>query len=292
MEYKISIIVPIFNVEEYLDASLNSVLEQTIGFENLEVIMVDDCSTDNSKKVMEDYETKYDNFKAIYLKQNSGAAGRPRNVGMAKATGKYLMFLDADDYYNPDTCEILYNKMVQEDVDIVFGNYVYVYDNRMHKYPNIFGEVDEVKVKTIDEEVRLLTLPPSLWTKIYKRNFIEDNKITFPEGIPAQDLVFIVHAFLKANGIIYLNKFYAVNYNRVRDSMQDYSVSRSKSMKNLMKTITSYSEAFELLKDNGKEEYFPDLFKGHLSFWADGFIVSDTKHSDRIELLKKISHTF
>lgn len=292
MEYKISIIMPVFNVEDYLKDSIKSILRQTIGFENLEVIMVDDCSTDISGEIMEEYASKYDNITAIHLPRNSGAAGKPRNIGMSMALGKYLMFLDGDDYYNDDLCEKLYNKIVHEDSDIVFCNFTYIHENRKVNYPSCFGEIAEVKLNRIDDNPRLLTVPPSVWTKIFKTSFIKDNNIQFPESIPAQDLVFVNKAFIKASGIVYLNKYYGVNYNRIRDSKQDYSTSRSRNMKNLMKMLDAFAETFNNLKAYDKEDFFPYIFKGNLAFWLDIFIVSDTKSTERIELLTKGSYLF
>jgi glycosyltransferase involved in cell wall biosynthesis len=287
-QFKISVIIPVYNVENYIKNALNSIVRQTIGLEHLEVIMVDDCSTDKSGKIMDEYANKYINFTAIHLRENSGAAGRPRNVGIENATGNYIMFLDPDDYYTEDACEVLYNRIVAENVDIVFSRYVYVFENKIERCYSIFGDLDEIKVQKIDDEPRLLTVPPSVWTKIFKRSFIVENGIRFPEGIPAQDLIFVVHAFLEANGIVYLNNRFLFNYNRIRDSKGDKGISRNKNKKNLMGMIQAYYITFDLLKNYGKDDFVPTLFKGHLQFWMDGFIISNTNSIEKRELLEKI----
>ena len=292
MKCKISIIIPVYNAENYIKAALESIVGQTIGLEFLEVIMVDDYSTDKSGEIIDEYAKRYENFKSIHLLENSGASGKPRNIAIERSNGEYLMFLDADDYYAPDACEILYDKIVAEDVDIVFSNYTYVFENRTQKSHTPFGKEDEIKVKTIDYEPRLYQIPPSIWTKIIKREFIEDNDINFPEGIPATDLVFIVHAFMKANGITYLNNYSACNYNRLRDSRGDESISRNKNKQTLMGMIRAYNQTFMILKKHGKEDYFSLIFNGHLQFWAEGFILSDLKTSKKKELLKEISPLF
>ena len=92
MKYKISIIIPVFNVEEYLDDAFQSIFSQTLGFDSLEVIFVDDCSTDNSGAIIDNYADKYENVISLHLGLNSGVAGKPRNVGMEYATSDYLMF--------------------------------------------------------------------------------------------------------------------------------------------------------------------------------------------------------
>lgn len=292
MNYKISIIVPVFNVENYIRESLESIVTQTIGLENLEVIMVNDCSTDKSGKIIDEYSAKYTNFIALHLTENSGAAGKPRNVGMTQATGKYLMFLDSDDNYNPNACKTLYNRIEKENVDIVFSRYQYLYQNRTSKCHNILGNIEEISVKTIDEDPRLLTIPPSVWTKIFRREFIVKKSIDFPESVAGQDLVFVIHAFMEAKGIIYLNNQILFNYNRIRDAKGDKSVSRNKNMKNLMGMIYSYRKAFDILKKYDKEEYMDLTFKIHLEFWLEGFILSKTSPDEKIELITTISPLF
>lgn len=123
MEDKISIILPIFNVEAHLRAGINSLIKQTIGNENLEIIMVDDCSTDNSGKIIDEYAEKYDCCVAIHHEKNSGGAHTPRNTGIKACTGDYIMFLDPDDTYSLDTCETLYNTIKKYDADISFGRF-------------------------------------------------------------------------------------------------------------------------------------------------------------------------
>ena len=292
MEYKISIIIPVFNVENYIRNALESIVRQTIGFENLEVIMVDDCSTDKSGEIMAEYASKYDNFNAIYLSENSGAAGKPRNTGINASCSKYLMFLDPDDYYEDDACEILHNKIVEEDVDIVFGRYYYILkESRLNRKSFSPFEEDEIKVNSINEEKRLFTTAPSLWTKIIKRSFIENNKITFLEGIPGQDAVFVLQMFLKANGIIYLKNYFPYNY-RIRDSYGDISVSHNMTNENLMGMIKAYYMIFNILKHNKKEECFPTILRGHLQFWTENFILNCAKHDEKRELLENVGPLF
>ena len=103
--YKISIIIPVFNVEDTLDNAFNSILNQTFGFDDIEVIFVDDFSSDNSRNIIKNYVDKYENVNAFYLDENSGAAGKPRNTGVANANADYIMFLDPDDEFYDYSCE-------------------------------------------------------------------------------------------------------------------------------------------------------------------------------------------
>lgn len=88
----ISVILPIYNVEMYIEECLNSLVNQTIGVENLEVIMVNDCSTDSTKSIMDKYSEKYSNFISIHLEKNTGSPSTPKNIGVEQATGEYLIF--------------------------------------------------------------------------------------------------------------------------------------------------------------------------------------------------------
>lgn len=291
MNYKISIIIPVFNIENYIRHALESVIRQTIGFENLEVIMVNDCSTDRSGEIIDEYANKYTNFKAIHLAENSGNAGKPRNIGIENATSAYLMFLDPDDYYDDNICEILYNKIIEENIDIVFCNFNYIFDGISNKAGFPFGNVDEINLKTIHDNPKLFVIPPSLWTKIYNTDFIRRNNIKFKEDILAEDRVFVLKTFLEADGIIYLQNYFGTNYRR-RNSTEKKSLSNANSKKNLMERTKGYTETYNILRNYKKEEYFPLVFSNIREFWTDGFITSNASSSEKKELLENITFLF
>ena len=137
-QYKISVIIPVYNGEKYLKNALDSLLNQTIGFENLEVIIVNDCSRDNSKEIIEEFKMENSvsneygssNIITIHLDENIGGAYGPRNIALQHASADYLMFLDADDSFEEDACEILYNKINEYDCDIAFGRYLRHYPEK------------------------------------------------------------------------------------------------------------------------------------------------------------------
>lgn len=292
MGYKISVIIPVFNVEDYIRDALDSILKQTIGFEHLEVIMINDCSTDRSGEIIDEYASKYTNFISIHLPENSGTAGKPRNIGIKEATGDYLMFLDPDDLYTDDACEVLYSTIKEENIDIVFGKYIIFSENTKQKVVYNFKDIKEIKVETVEDDPRLLTLPPSIWTKIYKRSFIQENNLLFPLDILlAEDLAFIIDSFLKAKGILFLNDYYCYYY-RIRNLKGKESITNNKNKNNLIGAAEGYYKTYNILKSNGKERYFPSIFKPHLEFWADGFITSNTTKSEKKEVLEKIGLLF
>ena len=128
-QYKISVILPVYNVEKYIEKSIDSLMNQSIGFEKLQIILIDDNSTDQSAEIIRRYEKKYDNIFGIYLTQNSHAAGKPRNEGLDIASGECVMFLDPDDMYEKNACEILYRELNEGGYDCVAGYYKEIDEN-------------------------------------------------------------------------------------------------------------------------------------------------------------------
>jgi glycosyltransferase involved in cell wall biosynthesis len=288
MKYKISIIIPVFNVEDYLQESLESIINQTIGFENLEIIMVNDHSTDQSGKIIDQYASKYKNFKAIHLPTNSGSPGKPRNVGIEKSTGEYLMFLDPDDYFNDNTCELLYSKIVEENADIVSGMYSLLKSDEIIEinFENKgFMDKKEIILQTIDENPNILRLPPAIWTKILKHDFIKKNNIRFPEEVPGEDFIFVIQAMLNAKKIVVLNSS-VVYYYRIRDQ-KDKSLSFNYTKKLIMGLLDAYITVLQLLTEKGKEKYYPMTIKDHLGYWIEKISLSDLSYDDKLKALQK-----
>ena len=282
--YKISIIIPVFNVEDTIQRAFDSILNQSIGFENLEVIFIDDKSTDNSAKIIENYSNKYTNVKAILLTENSGFAGRPRNVGIENATSDYLMFLDPDDMFLENACELLYKNITEKDLDLVSGNYNVNRDNKIVRNNwNIVkledGESSEVQ--NIEENFNFLLTTPSVWSKIFKKEFILKENIEFLVGVPAQDLVFVSETLLKAEGIEFINTP-VVEY-IPRQSGDEKSVTSKKSKSVLAGFIKSYTQLMKIAKEYNKD--YGWIGPRNLYFWIKQFALSDLSIKDKTDLL-------
>jgi len=283
MTYKLTVILPVYNVNNYLDRALESIRAQTIGFENIEVIFVDDKSTDNSDEKIKLYANEYDNVKSYYLEENSGYAGKPRNVGLKHATSDYIMFLDPDDTYNPESCEILYNIIVDEDVDIVSGNYMFVGRtfNEIKSWDFLELENNRIRVERLRDNPNLLRVPPSVWAKIYRKEFLEDNDIQFLENKPSEDLYFVYYCLIKAEGIVYINRP-VLNYIKRDD---DESITSQLSADNLRYYLDVYNLVGDIL-DNYDESYHWAI-ANHLDNWSKRFIKSDVSSSDRTDLINE-----
>lgn len=171
---KISVIVPIYNTEKYLPKCLDSLTGQTL--KDIEIICVNDCSTDNSFQILQKYAVNDDRIKIIDLKENTGAAVA-RNKGIDEANGEYIGFVDSDDFVDEDFYEKLYNKAVETGADTVKGN-IYNFDETTGKVEltDFYNKNDEIQ----ENSVYFLY---GFTSAIYRTNFIKQNKICFPEGI-------------------------------------------------------------------------------------------------------------
>ena len=127
MVSKISIIVAVYNVEKYLKRSLDSILNQS--YKNIEVIIVNDGSTDNSRNICEKYAELYSNIKVIH-KENGGLSSA-RNIGIENATGEYIGFVDSDDYISSNMFEEMYNRIIESDSDIAISSFNYVKEGKI-----------------------------------------------------------------------------------------------------------------------------------------------------------------
>ena len=284
-QHKISIIMPICNVEKYLKNALQSIERQSIGLENLEVIMVNDGSADGCKEIMDSYAEKHSNFHAIHLPEPSGAAGRPRNVGMQVASGDYIMFLDPDDYYEDTACETLYNLITQYSADMGRGNFLAWSKMSSREHSNVkYFSSSITYVDKIDEFKSFYRLTPAVWASIFKRSFILENNLMFPEKIAGQDMVFVVNALLLAHGIFF-TKTIVANYT-VRDN-EEKSVSNNLKLEYFQSMSEAQKLTHELFCRFNKEDDYSNLLFAHTPYYINRLIAAvDMSIENKIDVLK------
>ena len=192
---KISIIVPIYNNENYLPETLHSILKQSM-IEDMEVLMIDDGSTDNSRDIVEEYALDYDNFFAFH-KSNEGPS-IARNLGIELAKGEYVMFLDSDDIILPDRCEKLYELAKKNDSDFVgsFGKRLTRYNFYGSLiYNNAYKNIENQKENVIFEEMPELIWDTFCTNKLYKKSFLDKNDIRFIPKMKYEDIPFALEAY-------------------------------------------------------------------------------------------------
>ncbi len=194
----ISIIVPIFNAEKYIRNCLDSILNQT--YNNIEIIIVDDCSTDNSIKICEEYNSK--RIKIYKNTQNHGPS-YSRNIGILKSLGEYIMFIDADDIVDSRLCETLINNLTLTNSDISICGYKVISNH------SFAGEYDSSKtIKNSNETIIKIfnDYKGYLWNKLYKKSIIQENNICLNEKIyMCEDLLFNLEYLLHTAKSCYTN---------------------------------------------------------------------------------------
>ena len=208
---EISVIIPVFNVEEYLEECLLSVVNQS--FKDIEIICINDGSTDNSLNILENFKKKDSRFKIITQK-NKGV-GASRNIGLKHAEGKYIYFLDSDDYIDLKTLEKLYKNIKSNNSDVVlFKFHSFDDEKNFHKrgvgfkIDEIFGDIDYSNFTFNYHEVKkhVLNSSYSACLKFYKKEFLDSySNLYFSEGIIFEDVLFHVKVMLQAFKISFVN---------------------------------------------------------------------------------------
>ncbi len=265
---KVSVIVPVFNVGEYLSTSLDSILNQTL--EDIEIICINDGSTDDSLNILEYYAKKDKRIKII-SKENEGQ-GTARNVGLDNAQGEFISFVDADDFIKKDMLEKLYNKSVNGNLDLVmckvssFDNETHVIDDNLWYYSlKCFSGFKKEVFNNLDtkEFTSLISVTP--YNKLYRRSFIEKNNIRFPEKYIFEDEVFFYNVYLKAKRISLIDE----NLYYYRTNRKGSTVSKSQD-----KDYIDVIHIFRLIRELLIETNYINVYKKqvynrfiHLILW-------------------------
>ena len=208
MTEKITVIVPVYNVENYLEKCLDSLINQT--YKNLEIIVINDGSTDNSGEICQEYAQK-DN-RIVYIEKENGGLSDARNVGLDKMTGSYVTFIDSDDWVELNYVEILYKKIIEYQADIAVGNYYSYNEDEETYYFHIYGNsyyeevYDNISIFENlyeSQEMKSFALI-SAWGKLYKAKLFD--YLRFDKGKLGEDGYFNQKMYLSVNKVVYLNK--------------------------------------------------------------------------------------
>lgn len=208
---KVSVIVPVYNAEKYIDACIASIIASTL--ENIEIILVDDGSTDNSYERCKSYAANDKRIKIV--RQKNQGAGVARNKGLEIATGQYIGFVDSDDYIEPDMYERMYNAVINTNADIALcGVYIHNKDNDISKSYLPFKSGEVLDKKVLEDTIIPLMIAPekeqdtkkiitrAMWCRIFKKDLIEKYSIRFTNHKNGQDTLFTLNATCKAESLI------------------------------------------------------------------------------------------
>ena len=219
MKPMLSVIVPVYNVEKYLGANLDSLLNQT--YENIEIIAVNDGSKDSSFDILKNYQKKYPN-KLKIINQANGGISNARNNGLKEAKGDYITFVDSDDFVDRDMCRKMLEKAQEEASDIVICDVYYYWGEGNSKNYIMPGLTNKFKVDDIHNRALLSSL--GVWNKIYSKKFFDSANILFCEGTLYEDIEVITYLLAKAKKISYINEaclFYRQRENSIMTTRND-----------------------------------------------------------------------
>ena len=231
MNKKISVIIPVYNVEQYLNRCVESVVNQT--YKNLEIILVDDGSPDNCPKMCDEWAKKDSRIKVIH-KENGGLSSA-RNAGLDVATGDYISFLDSDDYFDYNALETAYNYMISEKADVVGFELKKLYEP--YKLEALGRDDGSVEVFTKDQLLKLFFSRSEaslviVCTKLYKKDVIKD--LRFKEGKLHEDEFILLEWINKTNKFVLINKCLYFYFQRTN------SITGNKALKNYEDILESF----------------------------------------------------
>ena len=263
---KLSVIIPFYNTDKYLSKCLDSILKDAP--KEMEIIVINDGSTDESERIIKDYKKKYKDI-IVYLKQDNSGQGTARNNGIKSAKGDYICFIDSDDFINPGSLKKALDIAYKKDLDILYWNIDWIYNNGNIKHQNIFNPVYKN-----DDKIGYLLSDPSPCNKLIKTKILKDNNLCFPTDCIYEDFALIPSLMMYAKNIEYTDTIIYNYYQRRNSTMNQTSYNKKimdilKAYKHLYDRVYPeyvdeleyiaimqiiYFKTFELLKYNKKDE--------------------------------------
>ncbi|MDR0220217.1 MAG: glycosyltransferase [Lachnospiraceae bacterium] len=260
----VSLLVPVYNVEKYLRECLDSLINQTL--KNIEIILVNDGSTDGSRAIAEEYCVLDARIRLI--NQENGGLGHARNVLLPHAQGKYVIFIDSDDYIDLKTAAVLYEKAEQDKTDVLIynGKAFFDYDGRIVFEQRNYFNLDEKDAGPVLSGLEMMARTMSIANnafKLYNRRFLLDNGLRYPEGVYGEDVEFFYRLMIIAQRVSYIN--FIGYYRRYRVG----SIMTEGSIKNVRDRIVNFPALADLLNRIDDRAYKEAAAK-QMAFYACG----------------------
>lgn len=275
----VSVIIPIYNTEKYLHKCLDSVINQT--YKNLEIILINDGSTDNSQLIINEYQKK-DRRIHCYYQINSGQ-GKARNQGIDKSCGEFILFIDSDDYISETMVEVMINHIMDCDIVICGTSNVDEEYKLIKKHPKFKNDVINQ-----DNAIRFGGKDPSPWNKLFKRNLILDNNINFPIDYTSnEDFIFVIKALYYSKRSCTIEN---VLYNYVQRAGSNTKQYTKGHIYSLLKVIHDV-EIFENSVDRKYHKSFSYIYS-RLILDDLGVLISYSNRKDRMALVANFYNVF
>ena len=258
---KVSVIVPVYNAEKYLNKCLDSLINQTL--KDIEIIVIDDFSTDNSLKILEDYAKNDNRIKLIKQRENCGQ-GTARNLALNIAGGEYIMFLDADDWYENNACEISYNQITKNNNDVCLFNFYNYYDNSGNK--SLYKQMTDAysdfanspNIKLVDLKTNYIRSMFSVMF-IYKREFLNEHNIRYSTDRLGEDVIFLAKVYTELNTLSIIHE---PLYDRRIIEVKDKSGGSSLDTTNWQYIFKVRKEGLDVIKESDKQ----DVLKAYIIY--------------------------
>lgn len=281
----VSVIIPTFNVESYIERCLNSILNQTLT--DIEIIIVDDGSSDNSCKIIQNFANNDNRIITIFNSVSSGNSGIPRNQGLHYANGEYICFVDADDYIDKTMLEDLYYKGKQEEADIVTSSGFFRETFGIDKTEVVHLENLSYDPDLNPDRVFLLKTPqfPIIWFRIYKNSFLKKNNIFLGEYRISADLIFSLKCLLLANKVVEVdNIYYHYNFDRPGSTIE------RRTGEQVLDLFKSYESVVAFIKNNNFDSRYMGLVIN--KFIGDFFYCKKNLKESYIDIFENFSKVF
>lgn len=245
----VSVIVPIYNVENYLPRCVDSIINQE--YKNLEIILVDDGSPDNSPQLCEEYAKKDNRIKVVH-KENGGLSDA-RNAGMKIATGEYVSFIDSDDWLDLKTFSVTISKMLETKSEIGAFDFVKAYDD-VEATPDLSDEFEVMSSEqAIESTIDNVKVRTQVWNKIYKRSLLDG--IEFIKGKLNEDEFFTFRVLHRANNIVYLHRQCYYYYQRQTSIMGNYTLRHLDMVDGVKERLLFISDNYPALYSKAKRSF-------------------------------------
>lgn len=274
----VSILVPVYNVENYVKECLDSLINQTL--KTIEIIVVNDGSTDKSRSIVEDYCSLDSRIRLI--NQENRGLGAARNVLLSYAKGKYVIFIDSDDYIDLETVEVLYRRAERDQTEILIynGKAFYDYGNEyIFEKKNYFRLLNEKDDGPVLSGLQIIERKRSIMNnafKLYNRKFMISNDLFYPEGILGEDVEFFYHSMIIAQRVSYVN--YIGYFRRYRAD----SIMTSGSINNIKDRIDTFNRLVTILESVEQDKY-RKIISGQLALYACGLWILLMGRKDKQE---------
>lgn len=238
--YKVSVIVPIYNVEKYLEKCLESLINQTL--QEIQIILVNDGSMDGSGAIAKIYAQKYTD-KVLYLEKENGGLSDARNYGIPYAKGQYIAFLDSDDYIERNAYEEMYNKAIAENGDYVECDFIWEYPDK--------NKIDKI-IPYSNKKEMLTNVRVVAWNKLIKKEIIEKNNIYFPKGLRYEDIEFTYTLIPYLDKCLHVDKEF-IHYTQRDNSIANVQNEKTSEIFTILDNVIKYYKKYNLY-DEYKDE--------------------------------------